>query len=401
MGNIPSSKRETKEKGKAKREVAMSKVFSLPEDIQVDILLRLPVNSILICKWVCKPWRNLIRSRKFIQYHLNFSIQKSKSRLMVRSLNGQSSKPNIYTIDYALLSSSASNSLELDDVWQEAFQMDYPFQCNEVKRVWILGSSNGLICLGISTTGRREFHEDSRMYIWNPTTREYKRIPIPLNDLIYDLNDTFYNVRYGFGYDCNTDDYKVVRIDDYASSHHYQADVYSLASGVWRAIPTISYSFRNTNGGVLFNGALHWLGGTTNKKTAPDVIISFDVSKEILIHVPFPKETMQRPICKDVGVLADCLCLYLGNDVRTEVWVMMDYGVRDTWTKRFTFTQDSFPGYVYPNPIWSLRNGEIVIVTNSAFFSIKIEMKIVYRRYPILAVSDAYNYLLNHYHSLS
>lgn len=37
-----------------------------------------------------------------------------------------------------------------------------------------------------------------------------------------------------------------------------------------------------------------------------------------------------------VGVLEGCLCLLAKVDkVGVEVWVMQDYGVRESWTKRF------------------------------------------------------------------
>ncbi|RVW94697.1 hypothetical protein CK203_029910 [Vitis vinifera] len=40
------------------------------EEIFTNILLRLPVKSLLICKSVCKYWRSLICSRSFMNLHL-------------------------------------------------------------------------------------------------------------------------------------------------------------------------------------------------------------------------------------------------------------------------------------------------------------------------------------------
>lgn len=46
----------------------MSRVFEV-EEIFTDILLRLPVKSLLACKSVCKQWRGLIGGAGFMNLH--------------------------------------------------------------------------------------------------------------------------------------------------------------------------------------------------------------------------------------------------------------------------------------------------------------------------------------------
>lgn len=43
---------------------------SLPSELTIDILSRLPIRTIAICKSVSKPWLNLLRSRQFANFHL-------------------------------------------------------------------------------------------------------------------------------------------------------------------------------------------------------------------------------------------------------------------------------------------------------------------------------------------
>lgn len=44
---------------------------NLPEDVIIEILLRLPVNSLLKFKSVCRNWYSLIKSPNFIRKHMN------------------------------------------------------------------------------------------------------------------------------------------------------------------------------------------------------------------------------------------------------------------------------------------------------------------------------------------
>src|SRR4051812_32733503 len=45
----------------------------LPEDLVVEILLRLPVRSLLQFKCICKFWKTLISDPKFAKRHLQIS----------------------------------------------------------------------------------------------------------------------------------------------------------------------------------------------------------------------------------------------------------------------------------------------------------------------------------------
>ncbi|XP_026377793.1 F-box/kelch-repeat protein At3g06240-like [Papaver somniferum] len=224
--------------------------------------------------------------------------------------------------------------------------MDSPFQYYEDFKIRILGSCNGLICLGINTPSGDFYHRRSdSICVWNPATREYKDIPLPSApssttgrdyNRDYNLNSyEEYNIIYGFGYDCNIDNYKLVKFTHYKTSGHIQGEVYTLGSDKWKTIHVDNrYSFPDTSSGLLLNGALHWLCGTTtqNKST----ILSFNISNEGLISFPIPAENMQ---CANLGVLGECLCLLPNEWVSNDVWVMLNYGARESWTKQFTLKE--------------------------------------------------------------
>ncbi|KAH0730623.1 hypothetical protein KY289_001811 [Solanum tuberosum] len=51
--------------------MALSKAEFLPEELIIDILYRLPVNSIGRCRCLSKHWRNFLSDPQFIKLHFN------------------------------------------------------------------------------------------------------------------------------------------------------------------------------------------------------------------------------------------------------------------------------------------------------------------------------------------
>ncbi|XP_015064117.1 F-box/kelch-repeat protein At3g23880-like [Solanum pennellii] len=125
----------------------------LPEEVVTQILLRLPVKSLL----------------KF-RFMLTISLPK-----------------------YNLTDCSASSLLY--DCAAEALDLEYPTK--EIRRsVEVVGSVHGLICLVIA---KKYF------LIWNPSIRKFKKLPECRDEFCFG-----HHFLYGFGYDEVHGDYKVV-----------------------------------------------------------------------------------------------------------------------------------------------------------------------------------------------
>ncbi|OVA09860.1 F-box domain [Macleaya cordata] len=326
----------------------------LPDDIIVNIFSRLPVKSILRFRCVCKPWCKLFKSPNFVKMHLNHGVEKEKFSLILID-----NEVLMYSMDY--YDSSLTSS-----TYYEAVEIDYPFKSlgNEVH---IRGACNGLLCI----EPRRVKGE--LICIWNPSTKEYKEIPMPEDEKFPSHLDIDHSeISYGFGYDCNIEDYKLVRvmnfygIDNDGEKVFYgcEVKVFTLGSNSWKHIPSI-YPYDIYFDGVLVNGALHWratpwIGGSKGA----DAIVSFDIGHERLTEVS-PLVSLDDKFYKTVGVVGGCLCIFAQSyNVGIEVWVMKDYGVRESWTKLFTIAQQSILGsraYKYLSPMQSLKNGEILL----------------------------------------
>ncbi|KAI3862421.1 hypothetical protein MKX03_013664, partial [Papaver bracteatum] len=61
----------SKRKCKVRQHIYVSIVNRLPSEIAIEILSRLPIDSILQCRLVCKTWRKLLRHPSFAHVHSN------------------------------------------------------------------------------------------------------------------------------------------------------------------------------------------------------------------------------------------------------------------------------------------------------------------------------------------
>ncbi|OVA01232.1 F-box domain [Macleaya cordata] len=263
---------------------------SLPEDIIIDIILRLPVKSILRFRCVCKPWCKQFSGPNFVKMHFKQAVEMSKFNLMIAD-------SYLYSINYDSLSSSLtastlSSSPSLVTKFDEVYAIDYPYKTADYI-VEILGSCNGLLCI---------IPDKYVICIWNPSTKEYKELPT-LEHFKFTTNLST-RITYGFGYNCNIEDYKLVRVVTgfYGLS---EVMVYSLASNSWKSIQNIPYDLSyGGQPGVLVNGALHWIAARgMSSKGCEVVLVSFDIGDETFKKVPQPKNLNKQKFHKTVGEL--------------------------------------------------------------------------------------------------
>ncbi|KAL7243276.1 hypothetical protein ACSBR1_015643 [Camellia fascicularis] len=160
----------------------------------------------------------------------------------------------------------------------------------------------------------------------------------------------------GFGYDSSNDDYKVVRI-----SHHDQdancadnmVSVYTLRTNLWRRIEDSPYEHT-----LHEPGALHWLARKGVGSNKSIVIISFDLVDENFRDMPSPDSVDNFILVEELGVLGGCLCVLVPRyGVYNDVWVMKEYGVRDSWIK-FTINYNNFHFW---KPLCLSTTGEVLL----------------------------------------
>ncbi|KAL3648712.1 hypothetical protein CASFOL_005115 [Castilleja foliolosa] len=206
-----------------------------------------------------------------------------------------------------------------------------------------LGSCDGLVFL---------INKDAEVFLVNPITMEQSKIPDPPVPVVRN------EVLYLFGYDSVVDDYKVVAVfylmpDDEIDPVPIYIDtlvyVYYVKRGVWKKIENSPrhYSLPAYFSGTFLNGAIHWLG---SKSEDCAVIAALDLDNEVFFEIPAPSIADLNNILFGVLlVLGGCLCVVdtLSNREGTDVWIMKDYGVVDSWRK-FTVSVHCFADLFMP-----------------------------------------------------
>ncbi|XP_076923099.1 F-box/kelch-repeat protein At3g06240-like [Bidens hawaiensis] len=239
-------------------------------DLLEQILVRLDANDLIRYKSVCKSWHSLITSSRFINRHLNHGYNKERYN-------------NV--LGYRRVSNFKAPLVNYD----------------------LVGSSNGLVCIGISKLC---------LIVGNPLTREVRHLAYPPY-----IGE---RVCWGFGYDSSRDDYKVV-VGAHKGTSKICFWLLSFKSNEWRNVGEVNYWYFNRKAGLLFNDALHWIKVDTNIKRS---IISFDLSKEEVKGIPIPDASH---IGSQLGIMKERLCIFKEFCIDDGVWLMKKYNVKELW----------------------------------------------------------------------
>ncbi|KAI8556175.1 hypothetical protein RHMOL_Rhmol05G0231400 [Rhododendron molle] len=160
---------------------------------------------------------------------------------------------------------------------------------------------------------------------------------------------------FGFGYDESIDDYKVVRFFSSTGCREVQVKVYTLRSDSWRRIRDFPLSRFPKGLGTFVNGSLHWI--VVNESYN---IVSLDLAKETYGEVLQPEygDGYLHDITLDI--LNGCLCIVRYRDSCADVWVMKEYGIRESWTMLGVVPCVSHP----IDRLWILKTGEVLLRTH-------------------------------------
>lgn len=214
------------------------------------------------------------------------------------------------------------------------------------------------VCKGLVCLWKPDDEGEDDIFLWNPTTRETKKLPRTDNMLI--PCRLFGSSVIGFGYDHVSDDYKVMRTSD-SQLAGIMVSVYNLKNNLWTRADTIPTSTSLYGSfGLFANGSLHWLSRSNES------IVAFDLGVHKHRKVPFPAG-IRKKNGKALFVFNRCLGLIDHRpDSRTDMWVMNNNGVESSWSKLLSVEQpgilESFD-FVYP-VAFSKDQNEILLVVD-------------------------------------
>lgn len=359
----------------------------LPGEILNDILSRLPTRSVKCSKCVCKTFESLTKTPHFLAAHIRRTTTATATELC--SIQYHTDQ---YNTDHILIDNNNNRSVSVLSI-----KSRHPIPTATVpagggnrRKVRLIGSSNGLLCSHVW----REDEDAISILLWNPVTKQNRFIPKP-----HDVECC--EVIWGFGFVPETNDYKVVRIASFPLEtpnvqvyklstdgwtmrqdskprfsrcvpNKVEFDVYSLFSTKWCSgtaslsrwgldVKPISYVLIRGPcycSLVPFKGAFHFLAVVPQVQYGVEndlafiALVSFDLKDEQLRLIDvLGSEMVPDPLIGTTfGVLDESFVLVSTRCNACDIWVMNEYGMHESWTKRFSFTE--FPDSLWPIDYW-------------------------------------------------
>ncbi|KAI9074657.1 hypothetical protein K1719_043373 [Acacia pycnantha] len=302
-----------------------SDVLFLPHEIIRNILKRLPVKSLIRFQCVRKDWKNLIQNQSFIADHLQQSNHQNPPLLLECDEDDIPFPRRFILLDCGLQVRGVPN----------------PPSTHSLSDASIVGSCNGLLCLKIPELNR----SPHSLSLWNPATTAVRHVPGTRTDIPY-----FGDCETGFGFSPIVNDYKIVRTYAEFGGVVTKAEVFSLNRGTWKVIDIGNLKgVRLKYETVTANGAIFWFGELVGENQEAgdkvDVIVSFDIAKEVFTVIPRPD--LDYTADEKLTVYENKLAILcdIGEDDH-EIPYMVDLWVLDEgtcasgqtwrWTKRYT-----------------------------------------------------------------
>ncbi|EEF45418.1 conserved hypothetical protein [Ricinus communis] len=181
---------------------------------------------------------------------------------------------------------------------------------------------------------------------------------------------------FGFGYDSEIDDYKVVAVFCFQNKNSsvgfgYESivKVCTLRTNCWRRTGSFGYGVPYDVSGKYVNCTLNWPVMSEGDSGLMWIIVSFDIKRETYKEVMQP-DYGELVYDRTLGVLDGCLCVMCNyHAVRADFWVMKEYGVRESWIRLVTVPYLDYPGSLhlqYSVPYAIADNGEVLLEFKSS-----------------------------------
>ncbi|PKI37064.1 hypothetical protein CRG98_042543 [Punica granatum] len=248
---------------------------NLPEEITMDILLRLPVKSLVRFRCVCKHWNRLFNSPAFVKAHRTWKLE---SRLLLKYCSE----------DVTRLGIRCQRNTE-----EFSFDISPPSVIGKKFELPPSPVPEYLVGFGFN----------------------------PLSAHLDDFKVICINLRL---------EYK-----DRERKRHSQVEVYSLRTNSWKQLGDRYPSYLNGHLGnqVIFNEFICWYPYVQVNKQS--VLTVFDVAKEEFHEMRLPNSMPSDG--KQIGLVDGCVSLWAHNPSEGyEVWTMKVFGNLESWTKLYT-----------------------------------------------------------------
>ncbi|KAF2283097.1 hypothetical protein P3X46_017480 [Hevea brasiliensis] len=321
-------------------------ISKLSNDIVESIFFKLPTAALSQCRAVCKSWRNIISDPDFIKLHSSSCF----SLLLLME-----------TVTKGLTIRTSTDEIFQQTKKMELFCLEFlAGSCHLGSLPWLgpllfVNSCNGLLCL------RQQF---PGILIINPSKGECVTLPCR-NRWCWDLTDGV------LGFCLKSKRYKAIEISCRfgKSGRYWEAYVYTLGTAdFWRSIgaaPSYEGIYRRDFSKVFANGYLYWLD---NSRERFGEVLSFDFEREKFGSLSLPCVD----IWEGIGDFGDSIyaCKYgkYDDDYVLEIWLMKEYGVKESWAKLLVLKYHRDCGsFFHLEVIKALENGDLLLYNGFDF----------------------------------
>lgn len=308
---------------------------TLPQELCLEILARLPAESLLRCRCVSKLWCSLIDDPCFASTHYEkCQNNQEKSRLLVLEPSDMGESKQLCTVRSRDKFRKISK-FEMYTTWYEHYQA--------------VGCINGMLCM------KRYISETQviQIFLWNPSIRKALELPSP--EML--TAEVRFDIDCAFGFDHVRNDYKVVASVYIGGGLHIPrfVEIFTLSTCSWKTVNIDRGPCLWIHGcpKVFLNGIIYWSGIDILKSTVKgrfSHFVSFDVVSEVFKYIDLPDlehpnvwEHERFPINFDQSIgLMEIFETY------TQIWVLEDVeGMVQSWTKRYVINLQLLHKYIY------------------------------------------------------
>ncbi|KAL3650386.1 hypothetical protein CASFOL_006789 [Castilleja foliolosa] len=213
-------------------EKSSQEIVASIDDLLTEILLRLPVKSLIRFKQVSKHWQSLISDPGFGFRHkpipspaVGMFVHRCFVTTISRYISFSNEKPTNKLVE-------------------------------KLNGVDIIQSCNGLLLCSSSLTKPKYF-------VYNATTNKSSTFPYGGGTKEWGVKGM--SLAFDPARSCH---FKIVRVRErYMVEYEYRFEVYSSENGCWRKPDGLFRSRFNFKNGVYWNGAIHWINHKMNNMT--------------------------------------------------------------------------------------------------------------------------------------
>lgn len=146
-----------------------------------------------------------------------------------------------------------------------------------------------------------------------------------------------------------------------------ESHVYSLRINSWKVVqkPLMIYLSTYSNHMILSNNVLHWIDYKPRKETRnsdfimSNIITCFDLGTEEYHELPLPNDDNDDGVI--ISELADLkgylhlvkYCMFRSGFHIMEIWIMKEYGVKQTWSKLVSIEFDDIIADIVRRQVYS------------------------------------------------